>query len=218
MPMCKVCSEVVAVQDIHDGRCVTCVKNNILPKEEEKNEKNYENEFILNFEERLKLRERTEQKTNSYEKNKTEEPPKVQKKNSKGVYKGIFVPLVFISMGFILYEGYLKFFAKKWYEDCNSKLMKEGYPDEFKISIEHSSKSVSVNHVEIISKPETIQEDPLKCSVRLSYRLDLPKLRYQIGTITLILTSKGEDLEHDLIHENILLVDDISEVHSLLNY
>jgi hypothetical protein len=219
--MCKTCGEVVAAKDIYDGRCATCVKNNVLPHEE-KNEKSYQEELILNFEQRHKLGEKSDKKTNSHEEIQTEEQPKTQKKeyvtkeNSPKPNRGIFISLILIVMGFIVYEGYSKFFTKKWYEDCNSKKMREGYPDEFKTSIEHSYKSITVNRVEIISKPQTIQEDPLKCSVRLSYRLDLPNLRYQIGTVTLIRTSTGEDLEHDLIHENVSLVDDVSEVHSLL--
>ncbi len=110
MAMCKTCGEVVAAKDIHDGRCATCVKNNVFPQEE-KSEKSYEEELILNFEQRHKLGKKTDKETDSYEKTKTEEQPKTQKKrqtthkNPKKLNKGILTPLIFIARVLLPMKG-----------------------------------------------------------------------------------------------------------------
>lgn len=167
---------------------------------------------VLSFEERHGIGKAKQAKDKVY----SEKDESIQ---SNGfINKFYILALVFLTAGVAMYSSGWNPFEKKWYQDCNSDLMKEGYIDAFKLGIKQQNSSVDITEVELISKPETLDRDPLKCSVRLSYRIDLSIFKYQIGTVTLIRTTTGYDLENNRVRENILLVDDVSEVHSLVNF
>lgn len=167
---------------------------------------------VLSFEERHGIGKTKQQKDKVNDE-------KRKRIHSDGFLNKFYIlTLVLLITGVSMYSSGWNPFEKKWYQDCNSDLMKEGYIDAFKLGIKQQNSSVDITEVELISKPETLDRDPLKCSVRLSYRIDLSIFKYQIGTVTLIRTTKGYDLENNRVRENILLVDDVSEVHSLVNF
>lgn len=165
------------------------VRGNLV---EEKNE-----DAIKNFEKRHKLGKEHDER--------------------RGSGKLIVFLVILIGVGAWAYTSGWNPFVKKWYEDCNSELMKKSYVDGFKLAIQQINSKYKVKDIELISIPKTIETEPLKCSVRVSYKIDLSIYKYQVGTVTLVRETVGYDKENNSVNADLLLVDDVSNVHSLFN-
>ena len=107
-------------------------------------------------------------------------------------------------------------FSKEWYEDCNSDIMIKNYTKNFEFMFDRKYGKNSTK-AELISEIQEISKKPLKCKVRLHFKINISTFRYHEGTITTVTRINGFNKKTGRVNQDIFTMDENARTHNILN-
>ncbi|WP_457748443.1 hypothetical protein [Sulfurimonas sp.] len=107
-------------------------------------------------------------------------------------------------------------FSKEWYEDCKSDIMIKNYTENFELMFDRKYGENSTK-AELISEIQEISKKPLKCKVRLHFRINLSTFRYHEGTITTVTRINGFNKKTGKVNQDIFTMDEDARTHNIIN-